>query len=53
MSLFSQLKSLCCYSHNFCWPLQAFVAEAMLIMATIIHLGKSGLSEKVSTCHCQ
>ena len=29
--------------------LQAFVAEAMLIMATIIHLGKSGLSEKVSS----
>ncbi|PVD27888.1 hypothetical protein C0Q70_10463 [Pomacea canaliculata] len=27
----------------------AFVAEAMLIMATIIHLGKSGLSEKPIT----
>jgi len=27
--------------------LQAFLAEAMLIMATVIHLGKSGLPTKV------
>jgi len=27
--------------------LQAFLAEAMLIMATVIHLGKSGLPSKV------
>jgi len=28
--------------------LQAFLAEAMLIMATVIHLGKSGLPSKVT-----
>lgn len=28
--------------------LQAFLAEAMLIMATVIHLGKSGLPTKVT-----
>jgi len=28
--------------------MQAFLAEAMLIMATVIHLGKSGLPTKVT-----
>ena len=30
-----------------CFVLQSFVAESMLIMATVIHLGKSGIAAKV------
>ena len=34
-------------NHNQRLCLQAFLAESMFIMATILHYGKSGLSTKV------
>jgi len=43
ISLYDNAKSAVVF-----FVLQAFLAEAMLIMATVIHLGKSGLPTKVA-----
>lgn len=37
------------FFHSLCAPSQSFNAEAMLLMATILHLGKSSLPKKPIT----
>lgn len=37
-------KSVSCH-----WQLQAFCAEAMLMIASVLHLGKSGIPKKVGS----